>query len=570
MKTNFRNPILAVAILVLAVGSAWPQNQTPTRSFVFNLEGPQVDNSDAVKKMAGQNLTCSDIADFIAERKIQKENTAYLIHVYQAEADLSRSADNWYSYDSSWGTCKFSRKNAWRWAGRFTDDVHYAQLFKNQRLWGRTSVTMVAVISVPGTPASEVFKANSDKLTAVLTQLAAKADNSDALVKRLQRKSFCDNYGSAFDPPLPCPGTGLAADDPNSADESLRVAIGNLLMVGKIEAAKQQLWTRLVRFLASGQAADPITVSYREGGKVVQWKFTPDCKSDAGVHCALSPFDVAKMKIKYQWDVTKVTPDPVQNLETALSQGTASGAGQGLVGGNAIPLQLDVSKDPSASLVASRAQTINLVPSAVKATGTLTPDASMQGTDGTDKSQSADQPKNTDSSKSAGTSKNDVALGSATVDNEGRYWWNVSVALPLKAVKSLDYDTATLNPKTIDNKAAYAAFDLYLGKIDTKNSRFRLRPAFFGGPSFTGKFLDRWMVGVSIGAWFVEPFWGYSFLKSNLPNTGVPGTNVHWDRAPVWGINIPIRNFYKLTTNNSGKATSTNSKSTSAQGAGQQ
>jgi hypothetical protein len=75
--------------------------------------------------------------------------------------------------------------------------------------------------------------------------------------------------------------------------------------------------------------------------------------------------------------------------------------------------------------------------------------------------------------------------------------------------------------------------------------------------------LDRWLVGISIGAWFVEPFWGYSILDTTVPkNPASPaaGTTSKWTQAQTWGINIPIKNFYKLADNNSSK--STNSKST--------
>ncbi len=152
--------------------------------------------------------------------------------------------------------------------------------------------------------------------------------------------------------------------------------------------------------------------------------------------------------------------------------------------GTLIPLIIEVGKLGSVELVAQGNQPITLLPSSLKDTSTLTfPSDSKTG-----------QPLK----DSNGQPLKDVSVGSATYGNEGKSWWNVSVAAPLKAVKSIDYDANTLQPKTLDNKAAYAAFDVYLGKVDIQNPRFRLIPAvFLAGPSFTGKFLDRWLVGVS-------------------------------------------------------------------------
>jgi hypothetical protein len=290
----------------------------------------------------------------------------------------------------------------------------------------------------------------------------------------------------------------------------------------------------VVSYLAKNITNAPpffITQMYKE--ETVKWVPTPSCADDSTLAtCRLAPnFDLSKATFKIQWDVTKTTPDPIQNLQTALSQGASGLQGVAAI---SIPLTLDLGLSPLPIFyVGARPQTINLLPSQLKVTGTL---------------------------KLGGDPKNDVSLGSQTYQNEGRYFWNVSVAVPLKAVKTLDYDAATLQPKTLDNKAAFAVFDLYLGKVDTTNTKVRLIPAIFGGPSFTGKFLDRWMVGVSIGTWFVEPFWGYSFLGSNRPldpADAAKGTYRRWEHAPVWGINIPIRNFYKLASNNAGKGTST-------------
>jgi hypothetical protein len=376
-----------------------------------------------------------------------------------------------------------------------------------------------------------VVQNNKDRIEAALR--SARTAAASALCNRVP-KSLVKTGKS-------CEGLKALFDDFNSNDPKKSIPASQVqpLTASAFPAAAV---AEVVQWLSRNFSnSSPFIIAQTQKTQPVKWIMPAACNSDSSADfCRLSVADWSNFTLKYQWDVTKTTPDPVQNLQAALSQGGSleSGATDAT-----IPLTLELNAG-IVFRVGSVNQTLNLLPSQVKATGTLktaTPDPSTG---------------------KAGTA-GDVSLGSQTYQNEGRYFWNVSVALPLKAVKSLDYDAATLQPKTIDNKAAYAAFDVYLGKVDTTNARFRLVPALFGGPSFTGKFLDRWMVGASIGAWFVEPFWGYSFLGSNIPvnpKDASDGTYRRWTHAPVWGINIPIRNFYKLASNNSSKATSSTKK----------
>ena len=306
---------------------------------------------------------------------------------------------------------------------------------------------------------------------------------------------------------------------------------------GTAASIRAEVAVRLAALLASGKPVPVFQINFTVAGK--PQTLLPVCDTQ-GCKLAPSPIvDAQKGKLKVQWDVTKTVPTNLQNLQAALSQGGTLAAAQA----GFTPLSIEVGLRGSEVLVAQGKQSITLLPSSVKVTSTLTFPSDAKDT------------KN--------SPLKDVSVGSSTYANEGKSWWNVSVAAPLKAVKSVNYNANTLQPSTLDNKAAYAAFDVYVGKVDIVNPRFRLIPAVFGGPSFTGKFLDRWLVGVSIGFWFVEPFWGYSFLDTTVPkNAAMPtaGTTGRWTHAQTWGINIPIKNFYKLANNNSSKSTTSKSK----------
>jgi hypothetical protein len=144
-----------------------------------------------------------------------------------------------------------------------------------------------------------------------------------------------------------------------------------------------------------------------------------------------------------------------------------------------------------------------------------------------------------------GTDK-ELSLGAATYDNEGRYGWNVNIAVPLKGVDSVTYtDAKGVTPSKIDNKSAFAVFTKYVVPVDTKNTNVRLIPGLFGGPSVSGSFLDSWLVGVSIGLWKVEPYWGMSFLRRQLPGEVVGTTRSDWLAKGVFGFTIPVRGFFE-------------------------
>jgi hypothetical protein len=547
------------------------QTAMPTQSFVFNMKpGVMEGNAGlngivATVEKGDKSVTCSTLTKFMTGFEVTIDKKAnptrgYVVHVFRfQDDDESEQSHVWYSYDTAWYDEKkgcnigfFKEIEGFSPIQALTDPTagwfRGSQSFRDQRLWGTTDVATLTVLDTTATPSYKAIVAiehikdeTRKQILAALTgpkagTVAAHLCSQAATYTKL--KADCDTRAG---------GTPLAHPTSDQVND-IAAKLEDEFINGQSDAAFSPV-------IAYGDKVDR--------SSWVAAKFCPHfaaacAESEKQTRLAPSWLPQAiQSKLKYQWDVTKTVPQPVQNLQTALSQG-ASASATGASGLETLTLTLTAADISHVYIYGAQARTVSLVPSSVKVTGTLTPPAAppnqTQGNPG------ALVPAPGTAQKSSDASSSTTALGSTTYVNEGRYWWNVSVAAPLKSVKTLTYNTGSLSPQSLDNKAGYAAFDVYFHKVDVTNTSLRLTPAFFGGPSFTGKFLDRWMVGVSIGAWYVEPFWGYTFLAANLPvnpnDTTNKATYKQWTHAPVWGINIPIRSFYKLATNNSSKTTS--------------
>src|SRR5579859_2277503 len=67
---------------------------------------------------------------------------------------------------------------------------------------------------------------------------------------------------------------------------------------------------------------------------------------------------------------------------------------------------------------------------------------------------------------------------SEVFDNEGKYWWDVSVAVPISKMSQLQFSDTnnTVTAANVDKRTVFAALDLYPFKKDVKNPGFDLRP----------------------------------------------------------------------------------------------
>ena len=75
---------------------------------------------------------------------------------------------------------------------------------------------------------------------------------------------------------------------------------------------------------------------------------------------------------------------------------------------------------------------------------------------------------------------NVTQLSQHTYDNEGRYFWDVSIALPVNQLKQIEYtvnaatNQPTVSAKTIDRQKILGMLNLYWPPVDTKGTKLRL------------------------------------------------------------------------------------------------
>lgn len=240
--------------------------------------------------------------------------------------------------------------------------------------------------------------------------------------------------------------------------------------------------------------------------------------------------------IKYNVDVKKKTPAPIQNILdlAAIIRGGAgvakTAAPPSFWGGRMLLLQ-DI---PADIIVQSNIAFVANVASA-----------------GGSNDKETQQPKSY----------------SKTYDNEGRYHWDVSVGLPVKSFKEVQYDAegGQVRAREITRQNAYGFLNLFFNPrgVDTKGEEFYKTPHLVLGVPISGKPLDRPMVGLGMG--FYETgfkfnvFGGIVFNRVREPQTlaaGQTATDAQLQgdlrtrrvREFIFGFNIPVKQFKDALT----------------------
>jgi hypothetical protein len=145
-----------------------------------------------------------------------------------------------------------------------------------------------------------------------------------------------------------------------------------------------------------------------------------------------------------------------------------------------------------------------------------------------------------------------VQRSKQTFDNEGKYWWDVSLALPLESRRDLtiDVDAGQVAAKQVDKADLFAVVNVGLPR-DTKKVQWQLIPAVVYGLPITGKPLHHHLVGLTVGLNYVQLLGGMRFDRRVEVATSVengtpigvesPPAGRKWEREWVWGVNVPLR-----------------------------
>jgi len=220
----------------------------------------------------------------------------------------------------------------------------------------------------------------------------------------------------------------------------------------------------------------------------------------------------AYTKIHYQIDVIKKLPAPIQNLQDAI----------GMVQG-ALAEQSLLTLTERVGLYAGDIYDIHHVPSDITITGQLINATPLESTT--------------------------LELGKQTYDNEGLYYWDVSLGIPVRSVTQLDFEASggQVFAKEVDSTQLMALMNIFWRPMDTKNVKFALIPSPIVGVALAKKPLTKILAGLSIGLNKVQVYGGYQW--SQIEKAPVEAEEVtaptedttEYQGNWVVGINVPVR-----------------------------
>ncbi|MGJ5814534.1 hypothetical protein [Paludibaculum fermentans] len=144
--------------------------------------------------------------------------------------------------------------------------------------------------------------------------------------------------------------------------------------------------------------------------------------------------------------------------------------------------------------------------------------------------------------------------GETEVDNEGKYWFDASIGLPVKKVDELEYVRADnrLQTREVAAESILGLANFIPHKIDIKDPKTTWHPRFIIGLGLRGRVLDRTFFGFGMG-FALGPFKNNAILQAFQPYAGLQRTVTRVTESATgqvksssaWklaiGINIPVK-----------------------------
>lgn len=142
----------------------------------------------------------------------------------------------------------------------------------------------------------------------------------------------------------------------------------------------------------------------------------------------------------------------------------------------------------------------------------------------------------------ANPTKEPLPLGDEVkIDNEGRYRFDFSIAVPIRSVKDLskNEEINALAPKVITSANAFAAIDVFFKKVDLKDPGFRRLPHLVAGVSLsdTDHPFRTFFVGGGWGPAIADFYAGWLRLRLASDSSGKKYQN-----AITAGVELPLVN----------------------------
>lgn len=138
-------------------------------------------------------------------------------------------------------------------------------------------------------------------------------------------------------------------------------------------------------------------------------------------------------------------------------------------------------------------------------------------------------------------------------DNEGLYFIDFSVGVPVRKVSQLSFDSTNgvVTPQKVDKTDIMAFLNLYPRPVDIKRTGYDLVPHFVGGVAIDKKPLDKIFVGAGFGPVVANFYLGALFVKQQQLSNLAPGAAAtpgqvandihHRYKAQVgFGLNLPV------------------------------
>lgn len=126
------------------------------------------------------------------------------------------------------------------------------------------------------------------------------------------------------------------------------------------------------------------------------------------------------------------------------------------------------------------------------------------------------------------------------VDNEGLYWWDVSVGVPIKSYQQLQNlsTPSGLAQAQIDKRNAFALMNIFLWPVDIKSDSYLGHPHIVVGAAMASQPLHAIFAGGGIGPAVTNFYAGFMITTEKSPD--VPGQNNRHIKLGL-GINFPLR-----------------------------
>lgn len=442
------------------------------------------------------------------------KSTYYIVHATQfvpatgaTSVRMTVAEEHWYVYYKPWQ----GKTNFW-W---FKDSRQF-QHFKDTRIFGSSDVALVYLYV--NVPTYESHRSLNDVAAFFLkkeTKEQKAQDNaekvaleSDTTLTPAEREAQVNRKREER---LQTLTKKLEDDLTPEAEAEARTKTGGgsaLVLISWLEAE------RYLKALAVGDATitDELPLVNRDNGERLVG-LSPTLATAGGFKALSTLF--------YRVDVTKKIPAPLQNLNAAI---TLAFGGQAAAATRlGVPLALDT------AVCAGRTLAIKPLPSnmLVKAI-TMSSNGEEQ-----------------------------VERSKQTFDNERKYWWDISLALPLKDHDDLTIDVSAgqVAAKKVEKTDLFAVVNLGMRR-DTKRLQWQLIPTFVYGLPITGKPLQHHLVGFTIGLNYIQLLGGMRFdRRQQVATTSQNGTPVgvestpsgtQWDHEWVWGLNIPVTTVVNL------------------------